>query len=136
MKKSKIRSIHNTPALTPCPIVLKDKIVKEVNSKLIDSKSGNYLIQIQTIGDLYKTWIDYEYHSDIHVHIIDTNNKDKMIGLTVPGMGAKPIELNKKYKLHTNSFWTWDLFEDQLLEKCLRSQKCINEEGYYAKSKI
>ncbi len=136
MKKSKIRSIHNAPVLTPCPIVLKDKIIEEINNKLIDAKSGNYLIKIISIGDLHKTWIDYEYHSDIMIEITNLNNPNLTTGLTVPGLGPKPIELNVKRKLHTNSFWTWDLFMDQLLDKALKQQISINEEGYYAKSKI
>ena len=135
MRKSKIRSIHNTPVLTPCPIVLKDKIIKELNLKLIEANSGNYIIQIQSIGDLEKTWIDYEYHSDVKIIISDRNNIDRAEGVTVPGFGSKPIPLNQKYKLHTSSFFTWDLFEDQLFEKVLRAQTTINNEGYYPKIK-
>ena len=133
MKKTKIRSIHNAPVLTPCPVVLIDKTINEINNKLVESKTGNYLIKIQSIGELYKTWIDYEYHSDIYVTIIDTNNKTKQFGVTAPTFGPKPIELNVKRKLHTGSFFTWDLFEDQLFDKCLRSQLTINNEGHYAK---
>tara|TARA_B110000211_G_C14010977_1_gene523124 strand:+ start:658 stop:1059 length:402 start_codon:yes stop_codon:yes gene_type:complete len=133
MKKTKIRSIHNAPVLTPCPIVLKDTIIKEVNNRLVDAKSGNYLIKLITIGDLYKTWIDYEYHSEVMVEITDLNNKNNTTGVTAPTFGPKPIVLNVKRKLHTGSFFTWDLFMDQLLEKCLRSQLTINNEGRYVK---
>ena len=131
----KIKSIHNKVQLSDCPIVLKDKVKEEINNKLVDNKTGNYLIQIESISDLYKTWIDYEYHCDVNVIITDINDKSRMEGVTVPGMGPKPISLNSKYKLHTSSFFTWELFEDQLLNKCLKAQKCINEEGYYAKEK-
>ena len=133
MKKTKIRSIHNAPVLTPCPIVLKDTVIKEVNNRLVDAKSGNYLIKLITIGDLYKTWIDYEYHSEVMVEITDLNNKNNTTGVTAPTFGPKPIALNVKRKLHTGSFFTWDLFMDQLLEKCLRSQLTINNEGRYVK---
>ena len=133
MKKTKIRSIHNAPVLTPCPIVLKDTVIKEVNNRLVDAKSGNYLIKLITIGDLYKTWINYEYHSDVMIEVTDLNNKDNKFGVAAPTFGPKPIELNVKRKLHTGSFFTWDFFQDQLLEKCLRSQLTINNEGRYVK---
>ena len=131
MKKTKIRSIHEGKPLTPCPITLKDSVIKEVNTKLVDAKSGNYLIKVISMSDLYKTWIDYEYHTDVMVEITDTNNKLNKFGVTAPTFGPKPIELNVKRKLHTGSFFTWNKFNDQLFEKCIRSQLTINNEGRY-----
>lgn len=134
--KKKIRSIHGAKELSPCPVVLKDTVINNINNKLIEAKSGNYLIKLISISDLYKVWIDYEYFSDVMIEVTNTNNPKLTTGLNVPGLGPKPIELNVKRKLHTSSFWTWDQFEDQLLDKALKQQISINEEGYYAKSKI
>ena len=134
-KKTKnLKEIYAKKDLSPCP-GFNTGIEDRLNKLLIDNKSGNYLVKIIKVGEQYKTWIDYEYHSDVDIEITDLTNKDKTVGVTVPGMGAKPIELNTKRKLHTGSFWTWNDFEEQLFEKALRCQTTINNEGYYPKER-
>ena len=134
MKKKTFKQ-YEAKDLSPCP-GFNTGIEDRINSRLVEAQSGNYLIKLHKVGTQYKTWIEYEYHSDVDITITDITNSMKNIGLTVPGMGAKPIELNTMKKLHTSSFWTWDDFEEQLFQKALKAQICINTEGYYAKQKV
>ena len=134
-KTKNLKDIYATKDLSPCP-GFNNGIEDRLNKRLKEEQSGNYLIVIKKVGEQYKTWIDYEYHSDVVMHIVDQNDLKKVdTELLVPGMGAKGITLNTNRKLHTSSFWTWNDFEEQLFEKALRCQKCINEQGYYLKGR-
>lgn len=133
-KKNKFKT-YDTKELSPCP-GFKPGIEKRLNDKLVEAKSGNYLFVIKKISEQFKTWVDYEYHSDVTIQIVDTNNVKRIeTDLIAPGFGHHGISLNTNRKLHTNSFFTWNDFEEQLFEKALRWQECLNSEGYYIKHK-
>lgn len=120
--------------LQPAPLLVdRDSMISRLNKKLVDSKSGNYVIVIKKISDLRRVNINFEYYADVTMHVVDNVNPGRSVGLMVPGMGPKPIDLNKNMRLHTNVFFDWDDFEESLFEKALRWQNNINEEGYYGK---
>ena len=89
------------------------------------------LIVIKEIKPFRRIWVTYEYYTDVIIHIIDINNTKRETGVMVPGMGKKPIELNKNRKLHITSFVDWKPFEEQLYEMASRWQDTINNEGHY-----
>ena len=65
----------------------------------------------------------------------DLNNPKRKYGVIVSGMGAKPIELNVDRELLPTNYFTWESFDDKLFERLSRTQKSINEEGYYKKDR-
>ena len=132
MKKSKERSLHNKITMPPCPpLVDKDGVIKKLNTKLKELNSGNYLIVIKEIKEFRRLWVTYEYYSDIIIHIVDLNDSKRELGVIVPGLGSKPLQLNKNRKLYTNGFLDWFDFEEQLFEVASRWQLTINNEGHY-----
>ena len=134
MRKSKIKA-YEKKDLSPCP-GYNNGIVDRLNKRLVEAKSGNYVLKIQSIGEQFKTWINYEYHSDVVVHIIDTNDvKRTNTDLLVPGLGPNGIELNRNRKIVPNNYFTWNDFEEFTFERLLRLQTTINEEGYYVRNK-
>ena len=134
MKKSK-KNLYPKKDLSPCP-GYKSGMEERVNKRLVEAKSGNYLVKIISIGEQFKTWIDYEYHSDITIHIVDQNDVKRVnTDLLVPGLGAKGKELNTNRKVVPNNYFDWNDFEEFTFERLLMLQKSINEEGYYLKEK-
>ena len=65
----------------------------------------------------------------------DLNNIKRKFGVIVPAMGAKPIELNVERELHPTNYFTWESFDEVLFDRLSRTQKSINEEGYYKKDR-
>ena len=132
MKKSKKRSTFDKPELPPTnDLVDVNTTIERLNTKLKELKGGNYLIVIKEIKPFRRIWVTYEYYTDVIIHIVDINNTKRETGVMVPGMGKKPIELNKNRKLHITSFVDWKPFEEQLYEMASRWQDTINNEGHY-----
>lgn len=130
------KNIHNKTELPPLPILFdKDKLIKDINNKLVEDKSGNYLIKLIDLKDGRRSFLSYEYHYDIIIHVTNLNNPNSEKGLIVPGMGPNPIDLNTNRKLLPNNFFDFNDFKEVLFDRLLQWQKCINEEGYYAKEK-
>jgi len=50
-------------------------------------------------------------------------------------MCAKPIELNVERELHPTNYFTWENFDEVLFNRLSKTQKEINEEGYYKKDR-
>jgi hypothetical protein len=108
----------------------------QINQKLSDSKSGNYLIQVTKIGDRRRSkFCSYEYYCDVDFVISDLTNPDKKNGVVCSGFGSKPIELNTNIKYYNSMYWDWQNFEDELLTRLLRDQNNINQNGYYPKER-
>jgi hypothetical protein len=106
----------------------------QINQKLSDEKSGNYLVKVVKIGDKNRSkFCSFEYYVDVTIQITDLNNPTKKCGVVVPGFGPKPIELNTDRKLHHSMYFDFQDFNEELYAKLLRTQKSINEEGYYKK---
>jgi len=108
----------------------------DINKKLSDTKSGNYLIKVTKIGDKRRSkFCSYEYYCDVNYQVTDLSNPTRKKGVVVAGMGASPIELNVDKSLHSIPYWDWESFDDKLFETLFRLQKCINQEGYYLKDR-
>lgn len=124
----------NKTNLPPIPLLFgKDKLIQDINNKLMDDKSGNYLIKLIDLKDGRRCFISYEYHYDIIIQITNLNNPKAEKGVIVPGMGSNPIDLNTNRKLLPNNFLDYDDFSVSLFNRLIRWQRCINEEGYYGK---
>ena len=107
-----------------------------LNQKLSDMRSGNYLVKVKSIGDKRKNiWYDKEYFVTVKYQVTDLNNPKRKYGVIVPMMGAKPIELNVDRELLPTNFFVWESFDEKLFERLSRTQKSINEEGYYPKDR-
>jgi len=105
----------------------------QINEKLSQIKNGNYQIQVTHIGDKRRSkFCSYEYYVTVKYKIIDTQNPDRKTGVTAPGFGPKPIELNKNRE---DSFMFFDdqNFDDALLQILTVRSNWINLEGYYPK---
>ena len=107
-----------------------------LNQKLSEIKSGNYLIKVTSIGDKRPNkYYSKEYFVTVTYQVTDLNNPKRKYGVIVPFMGAKPIELNVDRELLPTNFFVWENFDEKLFERLLRQQKSINEEGYYPKDR-
>ena len=107
-----------------------------LNQKLSDIRSGNYLIKVTSIGDKRPNkYYSKEYFVTVKFQVTDLNNPKRKFGVLVPGMGAKPIELNTEMELLPRNYFSWENFDEKLFERLLRQQKSINEEGYYPKDR-
>ena len=107
-----------------------------LNQKLSELQSGNYLIKVTSIGDKRPNkYYSREYFVTIKYTVTDLNNIKRKFGVIVPGMGAKPIELNVERELHPTNYFTWESFDEVLFDRLSRTQKSINEEGYYPKDR-
>lgn len=108
----------------------------QINQKLSDAKSGNYLIKVTKIGDKRRSkFCSYEYYCDVDFVISDLTNPNKKFGVVCSGFGSKPIELNTNIKHYNSTYWDWHNFEEELLTRLLRDQININENGYYPKER-
>ena len=107
-----------------------------LNQKLSDMRSGNYLIKVTSIGDKRPNkYYSKEYFVTIKYQVTDLNNPKRKFGVIVPGMGAKPIELNVDRELLPTNYFTCENFDEKLFERLSSTQKSINEEGYYPKDR-
>ena len=107
-----------------------------LNQKLSDMKSGNYLIKVTNIGDKRPNkYYSKEYFVTVKFQVTDLNNIKRKFGVIVPGMGAKPIELNVDRELLPTNYFIWENFDEVLFERLSKTQREINEEGYYPKDR-
>lgn len=93
----------------PPPIFDKDKLIVDINNKLVENKTGPSSVILMEIKNPRRTWISYEYHLDI-VYKIGNDTKE--------------------YILLPNNFYdvsNYDLsFFDQLYNRLARIQQSIN----------
>ena len=107
-----------------------------INKRLSELKSGNYLIKVTSIGDKRPNkYYSKEYFVTVKYQVTDLNNPKKKYGVIVAGMGAKPIELNVDRELLPTNYFTWESFDEVLFERLARWQNSINQEGYYPKDR-
>ena len=107
---------------------------EQLNKKLSELRSGNYLVQVTSIGNKRPNkYYSKEYFVDVNYKVTDLNNPKRKFGVIVPGMGAKPIELNVNLELLPRNFFTWEDYDEKLFDRLSRQQETINKEGYYPK---
>ena len=107
-----------------------------LNQKLSELKSGNYLIKVTSIGDKRPNkYYSKEYFVTVKYQVTDLNNPKRKFGVIVAGMCAKPIELNIDRELLPTNYFTWESFDEVLFERLARWQNSINQEGYYPKDR-
>ena len=107
-----------------------------LNQKLSEIKSGNYLIKVTSIGDKRPNkYYSKEYFVTVKYQVTDLNNTKRKFGVIVSGLGAKPIELNIDRELLPTNYFTWESFDEVLFERLARWQNSINQEGYYPKDR-
>lgn len=107
-----------------------------LNQRLSELQSGNYLIKVKSIGDRRPNkYYSKEYFMTVKYQVTDLNNPKRKLGVIVSGMGAKPIELNVDRELHPTNYFTWENFDEVLFNRLSKTQKEINKEGYYKKDK-
>ena len=107
-----------------------------LNKKLSDMRSGNYLVKVTSIGDKRPNeWYDREYFVTVKFQVTDLNNPKRKYEVICNGFGSKPIELNVDRELLPTNFFVWESFDEKLFERLSRTQKNINEEGYYKKDR-
>ena len=107
-----------------------------LNQKLSDMRSGNYLVKVTSIGNRRPNeWYDREYFVTVKFQVTDLNNPKRKYGVICNGFGSKPIELNVDRELLPRNFFVWEDFDEKLFERLSRTQKNINEEGYYKKDR-
>ena len=107
-----------------------------LNQKLSDMRSGNYLVKVTSIGHRRPNeWYDREYFVTVKFQVTDLNNPKRKYGVICNGFGSKPIELNVDRELLPTNFFVWEDFDEKLFERLSRTQTSINEEGYYKKDR-
>ena len=107
-----------------------------LNQRLADMRSGNYLIKVTSIGDKRPNkFYSKEYFVTVKFQVTDLNNPKRKYGVICNGFGSKPIELNVDRELLPTNFFVWESFDEVLFERLSRTQKSINEEGYYPKDR-
>ena len=107
-----------------------------INEKLSELKSGNYLIKVTSIGDKRPNkYYSKEYFVTIKYQVTDLSNPKRKYGVIVPGLGANPIELNEDRELLPTNYFTWQNFDEVLFERLTRLQNDINQDGYYPKDR-
>ena len=107
-----------------------------LNQKLSDMRSGNYLVKVTSIGDKRPNkYYSREYFVTVKFQVTDLNNPKRKYGVICNGFGSKPIELNVDRELLPTNFFVWEDFDEKLFERLSRTQKSINEEGYYKKDR-
>ena len=107
-----------------------------LNQRLADMRSGNYLVKVTSIGDKRPNkYYSKEYFVTVKFQVTDLNNPKRKYGVICNGFGSKPIELNVDRELLPTNFFVWESFDEVLFERLSRTQKNINEEGYYPKDR-
>ena len=111
-------------------------MINNLNQKLSDMRSGNYLVKVTSIGNRRPNqWYDREYFVTVKFQVTDLNNPKRKYGVICNGFGSKPIELNVDRELLPTNFFVWEDFDEKLFERLSRTQTSINEEGYYKKDR-
>ena len=111
-------------------------MINNLNQKLSDMRSGNYLVKVTSIGNRRPNeWYDREYFVTVKFKVTDLNNPKRKYGVICNGFGSKPIELNVDRELFPRNFFVWEDFDEKLFERLSRTQTSINEEGYYKKDR-
>jgi hypothetical protein len=107
-----------------------------LNYKLSALHSGNYLIKVIRVGDRRPNeHYTKEYFVTVKYQVTDLLNPKRKFGVIVAGMGSKPIELNVERELHPTNYFTWENFDEVLFNRLSKTQREINEEGYYKKDR-
>ena len=107
-----------------------------LNQKLSELKSGNYLIKVTSIGDKRPNkYYSKEYFVTIKYQVTDLSNPKRKYGVIVSGLGANPIELNEDRELLPTNYFIWQNFDEVLFERLTRLQNNINQDGYYPKDR-
>ena len=107
-----------------------------LNQKLSELQSGNYLMKVTSIGDKRPNkYYSKEYFVTVEYQVTDLNNTKRKFGVIVAGMGSKPIELNVERELLPTNYFTWESFDEVLFNRLSKTQREINEEGYYKKDR-
>ncbi len=107
-----------------------------LNQRLSELQSGNYLIKVKSIGDRRPNkYYSKEYFMTVKYQVTDLNNPKRKLGVIVSGMGAKPIDLNVDRELHPTNYFTWENFDEVLFNRLSKTQREINEQGYYKKDR-
>ena len=107
-----------------------------INERLSELKSGNYLIKVTSIGDKRPNkYYSKEYFVTVKYQVTDLNNPKRKYGVVVSGLGTKPIELNEDRELLPTNYFTWQNFDEVLFERLARWQNSINQDGYYPKNR-
>ena len=107
-----------------------------LNQRLSELQSGNYLIKVKSIGDRRPNkYYSKEYFMTVKYQVTDLNNPKRKFGVIVSGMGAKPIELNVDRELLPTNYFTWENFDEVLFNRLSKTQREINQEGYYKKDR-
>ena len=106
------KMIDRKNELPPPPLLInKDKLIIDINNKLVKEKAGPESVILLDIKNPRRTWISYEYHLDIMYTI---GNEPKQLTLL-----PNNFYDNNRYEL---------TFEQQLVERLLRKQKNLNRE--------
>ena len=94
----------------PPPIFNKDKLIVDMNNKLVEEKAGPKSVILVDIKNPRRTWITYEYHLNIIYKVGD-----------------------KQFTMLPNNYYDQSnypvVFEDQLYERLARVQQSINREN-------
>ena len=135
------KPINYNVDLPPCPpLPNKEQFIANINNKLKEARSGNYLVQIKDLKNPRRTWITYEYHLDQIYTITDLNDPKRTEGVHAPMFGLNPIQLNKDLTWYKNDYYDehkyFATFEEQVYSRFYGIQKTINEEGYYPNEKV
>ena len=102
------KMIDKKNELPPPPLLInKDKLIIDINNKLVEEKAGPESVILVDIKNPRRTWITYEYHLDIIYKVGD-----------------------KQFTMLPNNYYDQSnypvVFEDQLYERLARVQQSIN----------
>jgi hypothetical protein len=102
------KMIDRKNELPPPPLLInKDKLIIDINNKLVEEKAGPESVILVDIKNPRRTWITYEYHLDIIYKVGD-----------------------KQFTMLPNNYYDQSnypvVFEDQLYERLARVQQSIN----------
>ena len=105
------KMIDKKNELPPPPLLInKDKLIIDINNKLVEEKAGPESVILVDIKNPRRTWITYEYHLDIIYKVGD-----------------------KQFTMLPNNYYDQSnypvVFEDQLYERLARVQQSINREN-------
>ena len=111
MYKPNIKKMYDrNKELPPIPPIFeKEKLIAEINSKLVEENAGPNHVVLMDMKNPRRTWISYEYHLDVTYKIGD-----------------------KEHKLIPNNFfdnWNYyETFEQQLYNKLALQQVYANND--------
>jgi hypothetical protein len=102
------KMIDRKNELPPPPLLInKDKLIIDINNKLVEEKAGPESVILLDIKNPRRTWITYEYHLDIIYKVGD-----------------------KQFTMLPNNYYDESnypvVFEDQLYNRLAKVQQSIN----------